>query len=249
MMVALLQSELLKTKRSNLIAAIVFFPVFTAMAVGLLQLAYAPKTDSRFLFALSMRLWALFMLPLMSLAVATVVSQIEHADRTWDYLMSQKINRFALYSMKLLIVLTSVLCSSFILFFSLTCVEILRSHFQMSEALWSTFVKLALDIVSIFSGSLWLCTLQTWICLRFRTIIPSIIVSAGMLFFGVAGIMIAPLIGHVQFWMLLIPSVPPYATIGGEPAWRHAIDISVLGTIFSFTIMQLSFDQGLRSRF
>jgi len=248
MIVALIRSEILKTKRSNLVAAIVFFPAFTAFAVGLLQLAYAPKTGAEFLFALSMRLWALFMLPLMSLAVATVVSQIEHADRTWDYVMSQKVNRFAIYSIKLLIVLACVLCSSFILFVSIASIELLHSSFQLYTVLLPMLVKLALNISSVFFGNLWLCTIQTWICLRFRTIIPSIIVSAGMLFFGVAGIMISPLIGRVQFWMLFIPSVPPYATISGEIAWRYAIYISVLGGIISFTIMQLSFHQRLSSR-
>jgi hypothetical protein len=196
----------------------------------------------KLLSSLTFRVWAIFMFPIMAMAVATVVSQAEHSTRAWSYALSLKTPWWQVYGAKAVLILAAIAVSTGLL------VGMLLAAGGIHGLSGHPFND-AVDIEGLFSdaglllmGGFWMISLQIWIGLRFQSMIPLVMLSASLIVIEIAGMLASNMIGPEKEWMMYIPSVTPYATISHLGAWANAKWVGLGGgaICLALTILHLS---------
>ncbi|HVZ30476.1 MAG TPA: hypothetical protein VG839_08795 [Asticcacaulis sp.] len=183
----------------------------------------------KLLFSLSLRVWAIFMFPIMAMAVATIVSQAEHSTRAWSYALSLRTAWWQVYGAKAIFILLAVAGSAGLLGLMLLGageIHTVSGHpYNDSADVRELFTNVGL----VLMGGFWMVALQAWAGLRFQSMIPLVMLSAGLIVIEIAGMIAAPMIGPEKDWMMFIPSITPYATLSHVDAWVNAKWVGLTG--------------------
>lgn len=185
-MIAALQVEAFKLNRSLAgllaLAAPCLIPIYTFFSVvrSTRPLAWDGVAEG------GLAIWAFFMLPMSAVALCTLVAQVEHAPRSWDYLRALPVRRWTLYAAKLVCVL-GLLAMMSATTFVLTLLAARIGLALNPEAGLSDLLDVegkVLLLGKIYAASLLLVTIQLWAALRFSGVVPSLALGIGGVFFS-----------------------------------------------------------------
>jgi hypothetical protein len=264
----LIQAELLKLRRSNLIGVLIGFPLFTVILITLLQMFIVHVAQShpvnprvhftaaqlaaqdaarakmmaamwswKLLSSLAFRVWAIFMFPIMAMAVTTVVSQAEHGTRAWSYSLSLKTHRWQIYATKAFLMLAGVAVSAGLLAALMIVAGELHALTGKPFNDPADFKELFSSTGLVLMGGLWMVMLQAWAGLRFQSMIPLVMLSAGLIVIEISGMLASSMIGPEKDWMMYIPSITPYAALSHLDAWSNAKWVGLGGGAICLVLM------------
>lgn len=134
-----------------------------------------------------MPLWAMFMFPMLAAAFCTLVAQIEHRTRGWDFMLAQPISRWEVFTAKSVVVVCAMaLSTAWLLGATVTAGLAVGFFFNKPPS-----GELNLEVVariggSIFLASLWLLAIQLWAALRWRNFVASLTVGIAGTLVGMA---------------------------------------------------------------
>lgn len=216
---------------------------FTAAQIATQDAARAKMVAAmwswKLLTSLAFRVWAIFMFPIMAMAVATVVSQAEHGTRAWSYSLSLKTSRWQIYATKAFIMVIAVAISSALLVGLLYAAGELHALTGKPFNDPTDFEGLYSGAGLVLMGGLWMVSLQAWAGLRFQSMIPLVMLSAGLVVFEIAGMLASSMIGPEKEWMMYIPSITPYAALSHSDAWANAKWVGLGGGAICFVLMTI----------
>jgi ABC-2 type transport system permease protein len=158
-------------------------------------------------------LWAYFVLPMTTAALAALVAQIEHGPRAWDHLFALPVRRMPMLLAKAAVLMLMLGLMSVLLV--LLCF-LLGMIVQPDAAAfpWGEAVRMA---GASWAASCLMAVIELWTALRFRSFVPPIALGLTGTFVVVAA-MGAP-------EAAMVPWAMPLASLGlpgGDPFWALA---------------------------
>jgi ABC-type multidrug transport system ATPase subunit len=211
-----LHAELLKMKRTVALRMVLISPAAVVLLVFLA--AYqAPFSTLNFngirnkwtvLASLTLRAWAILMMPLYITLETALVAGLDHSENQWKSLLARSVPRWTLYVAKLLVVMAMTVLSTLILLCGILIGGIVLAHAQ-SEVVFGfpiPWVAIFLDGAKVMGLAFLALTIQHWVSLRWRSF--SVSIGTGILalvigFFAVASGQLAD--GWIQYFPWALP--------------------------------------------
>ncbi len=103
-MIALLQAECLKLRRSLIVLLILSIPTMVFL-LGVAAIATGNSTDQWSKMAMSgAAIWSFFLLPMSATALTALIAQLEHGSRAWSYTLALPHPKWAVFTAKAIII-------------------------------------------------------------------------------------------------------------------------------------------------
>lgn len=194
-----LYAELLKMKRTVALKMVVLAPVLVVLLIFFA--AYeAPFSTLNFngirnkwtvLSSLTLRAWAILMMPLFITLETALVAGLDHAGNQWKSLLARPVPRWALYLAKLLVVMSMTALSTVVLLCGILIDGFVLGRVQSEVVFgfpvpWAAIFQDGANIMGLAFPAL---TIQHWVSLRWQSFSVSIgtgIVALVAGFFAVA---------------------------------------------------------------
>ncbi len=221
-MIALLRAETRKLGGSLALLLAVLAPALPGLltALSLLSARRSANWDGLFT-SFVLPIWALFLMPMVVAAFATLVAQIEYRARGWDHLLALPVARWQVFLAKAAVVVAAtVAMTGLVLIFTWVGGVVggaLSRHPPTGGLAWDRIGRSALLMLA---SSATLVVLQLWVALRFS----SFVVPLGV---GIGGTLVALAVSMtgtdqagwfpwvLPFKVLTVPDGAPFALTGG----------------------------------
>jgi ABC-2 type transport system permease protein len=215
MLLRLLRLELLKLRFTLATTLCLVAPTLVALVATVIALRQ-PGTGWSVLVTNSVGLWAYFVLPMTTAALAALVAQVEHGPRCWDHLFALPIRRSPLIIAKALVLMLMLGAMSALLLALCFALGVLAGalgsiHAAAGDFPWPSALAM---LAASWLASWLMAILQLWVALRFRSFVPPIALGLAGTFVVVAAM------GAPQ--SVVIPWAMPLAALGlpgGNPAF------------------------------
>ena len=185
-MISLISTELRKLNGSLALLLAVLAPAFPAMVV-LLSTATSEKTTSwmSIFNSFMLPIWALFLLPMIIAAFATLLAQIEYQARGWDHILALPVRRWQIFAAKAAVIIMGMIAMTLLALIFTGLGALLGSKIGGTAIAGSLdYAKLARVTGLMLAASTLFVALQTWVALRYASFVVP-------LAFGIGGTMVA----------------------------------------------------------
>jgi lantibiotic transport system permease protein len=227
-----IDAELLKMKRTVALKMVVISPAAVVLLVFLA--AYqAPFSTLNFngirnkwmvLASLTLRAWAILMMPLYITLETALVAGLDHSENQWKSLLARPVPRWTLYVAKLLVVMAMTVLSTLVLLCGILIDGSVLARVQSAVAFgfpvpWAAIFQ---DGAKVMGLAFLALTIQHWVSLRWRSF--SVSIGTGILalvvgFFAVAAGQ------QADGWIQYFPWALPMLVLARQP---HNIEAALL---------------------
>jgi hypothetical protein len=227
-----LHAELLKMKRTVALKMVVLAPALVVLLI-FFAVFEAPFSTLNFngirnkwtvLASLTLRAWAILMMPLYITLEAALVAGLDHSENQWKSLLARPVPRWMLYLAKLVVIVAMTVLSTLVILCGILIDGFVLGVVQ-SEVVFVSPVPLGeifQDGANIMGLAFLALAIQHWVSLRWRSFSVSIgtgIVAVVIGFFAVAA---GQLSGG---WIQYFPWALPMLVLARQP---HNIDAALL---------------------
>lgn len=183
-----LNSEMLKLKRTVALPMVVLAPTLIALFIFIMGVNAPFSTLNRngvagewaALTRASLRFWVALMLPLFISLETALLAGLEHSESQWKSLLARPLPRWTFYAAKLSVGLSLTAASSGILFVGILLNGTILPHFQpeLVFALPIPWVDIARQCAEALCLAFLLLVIQNWVALRWKPF--SVAMGVGM---------------------------------------------------------------------
>jgi hypothetical protein len=132
--------------------------------------------------------WAAFLLPLMATLQAVLLSQLEHANKQWKFILALPVPRSSLYIAKSVNLVFLIVLAHLLLGMMIGLVCILAGWADFSSGLaWPMMAWLASNLAIICCASLLLASIQLLIAVEMESFVAAISIGLVAMFIGLFG--------------------------------------------------------------
>ncbi|WP_196140356.1 ABC transporter permease [Aliikangiella sp. G2MR2-5] len=245
MWIALLKSELLKTKRSLSFLMMIACPFAVVSLQALLMLnkdggAMIEKSGWKMLWMMGDSLWCYFMLPLYVALVSALLNGNEHKNQTWRVMMTLPIKQYQLYLTKALLAWFYIVGANIFLFVWTAILILLFMLLGVTNPAENFSSAFDYPIIKQLSKSAISCLpilfFQHALSWRVQNIVAPLAV-------GVIATMGILKIGQSEHWIYYPWSYITMANMGGDPDAQTTaliLSLSVSGILLFVSTLWLS---------
>jgi hypothetical protein len=219
-----LHAELLKMKRTIALKMILLSPAVVVVLI-LVLVSQAPfstvqregiKNEWAALTRLTLRLWALLMLPLYITLESALVAGLDHSENQWKSLLARPVPRWTLYIGKLLVVMAMTAAASLALLGGILLAGAVLPRLQPQLTFgfpvpWAMIFREGARVTGLMFLAL---TIQLWVSLRWRSF--SVAVGVGIVA-TVVGFFAAAVARQVGGWPQYFPWALPMMVFARQP--------------------------------
>lgn len=199
--------ELLKLRRSLVLLLCVAAPSLVALLTLLVNLRQNRAPNLVQLGTSSAGFWAIAMLPLAVTALSVLLAQMEHGPRSWNHLLTLPSARPHVYLAKALIMFGLVLAMSTLLWLETVANAWLIATVRPDAIESLNPYRFAELLGRMTAATILICILQLWAALRFRSLVPPLILGIGGTFCGLAASSSPE--GHYFPWLMASRMLAP----------------------------------------
>lgn len=240
---AIVSTELLKLKRSRVLAVAVVAPILLVAGVQLMMWGYrqrgAPAALPYMLYVqFATQLWAFFLLPLSVTLISVLSAQIEHGARAWNYVLATPVPRWRLYTVKAGIVLTLAAVMSVAVVLLLPLGGIIRELSEPGMAGRYMWKGTAETVRDIYAGAVLMIAIQLWFALRVRNLVISMGVGVAGGFLAVVSVIVSTIMRDSPASVLrYFPWVIPLGTTSNRPELENVMWVGLIGGLLALVAM------------
>jgi ABC-2 type transport system permease protein len=173
-------AEILKLKRTIALKMVVLAPLAVVLLTGFMA-SQAPvstlharaTTDLWMALArINLQFWGLLMLPLYITLQTALIADVDHSGNQWKAVFARSVPRWTVYLAKLLVAVSMVAASGFILLVAILAAGAVLPHLAGSELRFRSPVPIGAILVQIaeMTGLAFLSlAIQQWVSLRWRS--------------------------------------------------------------------------------
>lgn len=227
-----LHSELLKMKRTIALKMVVISPAVVVLLI-LFFTYQAPFSTLNFngirnkwmvLASLTLRAWAILMMPLYITLETALVAGLDHSENQWKSLLARPVPRWTLYVAKLIFVVAMTALSTLLLVCGILVDGIVLAHFQSVVVFefpvpWGLILR---DGAMVMGLAFLALAIQHWVSLRWRSF--SVSIGTGIVAL-VAGFFAVAAGQQTGGWVQYFPWALPMLVLARQP---HNIEAALL---------------------
>jgi hypothetical protein len=218
-----LHAELLKMKRTVALKMVVMAPA-AVMLLVFLAAYQAPFSTLNFngiknkwtvLASLTLRAWAILMMPLYITLETALVAGLDHSENQWKSLLAGPVPRWTLYVAKLLVVMAMTVLSTLVLLCGILIDGSVLARVQSAVVFefpvpWAAILQDGANVVGLAFLAL---TIQHWVSLRWRSF--SVSIGTGILALVVGFAVAAG--QQADSWVQYFPWALPMLVLARQP--------------------------------
>jgi ABC-2 type transport system permease protein len=236
MFLRLIRAELLKLREPSTLVTLVLGPAFIATILLIAAAGFRRGVLWADVLPPPAVLMALFLFPLSATVFIAFAAQIEHRARAWDHLLALPVPKWALFTVKALVVTAATLAMYPLFLVLLLLAGALGSLIARGGLMGPLELEVwgAALALSAASG-LMLIAVQLWISLRFSLFVPPVIVGLG----GLIVTWMALSLGKVEQTRFLPWGLPYYAHQELVTPWSQGdpLDARLLAQIVAVGVL------------
>jgi lantibiotic transport system permease protein len=171
-MLQMILIELKKLKGTLIVPLCLVVPTVVAIAMGLICVRQPLSTWKDVMHG-GVGLWAYFMLPMSVTALSVLMANVEHRGGMWDHLLALPIARWRVFAAKAVVMMLVVAAMSILLAIEIRFVGSMVESFVSRKAPTGEFPWVAMFVAlgAMWLASLFVCMLQLWVALHFRSFV------------------------------------------------------------------------------
>jgi lantibiotic transport system permease protein len=223
--------ELKKLKGTLVVPLCLAVPTVVAIAMGLICVRQPLSTWKDAMHG-GIGLWAYFMLPMAVTALSALMANVEHRGGMWDHLLALPIQRWRVFAAKAVVMMLTVGAMSAVLAIEIRVVGGLIEWLVPRKTPTGEFPWLAMfeGLGAMWAASLFVCMLQLWVALHFRSFVVPLVLGLTGTFVTVVAV------GARE--SVFIPWVMPVSVLVGEGArLTQALTLGVGGGLLTLALM------------
>ncbi len=232
MLLRALHSEVLKMKRTIALKMVVLCPAVVVLLI-LFAASQAPfSTLNRsgvgnkwmVLAGLTLRVWAVLMMPLFITLETALVAGLDHSDNQWKSLLARPVPRWTLYMAKLIVVMAMTAISTLVLLCGILMDGAILARVQ-PEVVFAfpvPWVAIFRDGARVMGLAFLALTIQHWVSLRWRSF--PVAIGTGIVAM-VAGLFASAMAQQTGGWPEYFPWALPVLVLARQP---HNIEAALL---------------------
>jgi hypothetical protein len=219
-----LHAELLKMKRTVALRMVLVCPAVVVLFI-LFVTSQAPFSTLNFngitnkwivLASLTLRVWAILMMPLYITLETTLIAGLDHSENQWKSLLARPVPRWTVYVAKLMVVVAMTAISTFILLCGILIDGAVLARIQSEVVFGSPLPWPAIfrDGVQVMGLAFLALTIQHWVSLRWRSF--SVSVGTGIVAI-VVGVFAVAAQQQGGSWFQYFPWALPMLVLARQP--------------------------------
>jgi lantibiotic transport system permease protein len=181
--------ELKKLKGTLIVPLCIVAPSVVAVAMGLICVRQ-PFSTWKDVMQGGIGLWAYFMLPMSVTALSVLMASVEHRGGMWDHLLALPIARWRIFAAKAVVMMLVMAAMSVLLAIEIRVVGSLIESFFPRKAPTGAFPWVAMfeGLGAMWLASLFVCMLQLWVALHFRSFVVPLMMGLSGTFVTVVAV-------------------------------------------------------------
>jgi lantibiotic transport system permease protein len=223
--------ELKKLKGALVVPLCLSVPTAVAIAMGLICVRQPVSTWKDAMHG-GIGLWAYFMLPMSVTALSALIANIEHRGGMWDHLLALPIARWHIFLAKAILLMLVLGAMSLLLAFEIRLVGGVIEWLVPRKTPTGEFPWVAMfeGLAAMWVASLFVCMLQLWVALHFRSFVVPLVLGLTGTFITVVAV------GARE--SVFIPWVMPVSVLVGEGArFEQAVTLGLVGGLITLALM------------
>ncbi|MDP4292634.1 MAG: ABC transporter permease, partial [Bacteroidota bacterium] len=196
------RTEWLKTRKTLAFWLVLLYPLLCTLLVSLKFLSDKQQPSEPWAeYIKEANNVMSFFLPHFCILIVSFATQIEYKNYGWKQIYSQPVSRTSIflgkYVMLLSMTILSMIVAFFIIYFTGLIIHLIKPglNFQITGFAFDTYLRL---FFQTFLASIFIITLQYWICLRIKGFLPPIIAGIFFTIIPIAYMMILGISGLIQ---------------------------------------------------